>query len=266
MTTLDAVDAKIARARTELRMLDTEIAAFCRERAELISRELLDQGGERWVYRGDTATSPIDWSIRAGEVAYDLRSALDHLVWQLASSYGQCAGKCKSVKCPGTHNQFPIHDCCSHSLFERQLCGVAPSVKEYIKDVQPYRALQHRCPQYPESVGKDLALLNEACNIDKHRHLVVANARLTGIWHLNNRIPAEQLVDGRIAELENGTVLVDRICGFSEHEQLEFIVDPFFDERDWRRVTNGALPVSKTIARWITSVEMVVGRLRNMPA
>ena len=267
MTTLDAVDAKIARARTELRLLSTEITAFCLERVRLISREPLGDTDERWVYRGDTAKTPIDWSIRAGQVAYNLRSALDHLVWQLASSHGQCAGKHNGKECPGTGNAFPIHDCHSSSRFERQLCGVTPAAKAYIMDVQPYRAMQYGCVPYAESVGKDLSLLHEVCNIDKHRHLVVANAHWTGIRHLNknNFIPADQLGNRQIVELEHGNVLVDRILGFPEYEQLEFIVDAFFDDRDWRRVTNRVLPVSETLARWITSVEMVVGHLRNMP-
>ena len=36
MPTLEAVDAKIERARSELRLLKADIAAFCKERARLI--------------------------------------------------------------------------------------------------------------------------------------------------------------------------------------------------------------------------------------
>ena len=53
-------------ARFELRLLRAEIAAFCQERARLIVQEPLDDGGERWVYRGDVSKAPIEWSIRAG--------------------------------------------------------------------------------------------------------------------------------------------------------------------------------------------------------
>ena len=97
---------------------------------------------------------------------------------------------------------------------------------------------------------------------------MVADARWIGIRHLNksNFIPTNQLGAEEEIELQNGRVLVDRISEFQEYEQLEFIVDAFFDDCDWRHGTNRALPVSETLAAWITSVETVVGDLRNMLA
>ena len=71
MPTLEAVDAKIDRARSELRLLKADIATFCEERARLILREDCGEQ-ERWVYRGDAPKAPIQWSIRAGEFAYKL--------------------------------------------------------------------------------------------------------------------------------------------------------------------------------------------------
>ena len=52
-----------------------------------------------WVYRGDNPSPPVDWSIRVGEFAYNLRSSLDHLVWQLVESNGAT---------PGTWTYFPV--------------------------------------------------------------------------------------------------------------------------------------------------------------
>ena len=96
MPTLESVDAKIDRARSELRLLKADIAAFCEERARLIVREESDDKKELWVYRGDTPKAPIQWSIRAGEFAYNLRSALDHLVWQLVRVNG--GNPCKQTE------------------------------------------------------------------------------------------------------------------------------------------------------------------------
>ena len=52
-----------------------------------------------WVYRGEVPTAPISWSVSFGEILYNLRSSLDHLVWQLVLANGQT---------PGRHNAFPI--------------------------------------------------------------------------------------------------------------------------------------------------------------
>ena len=76
MTALASVDAKIGRARTELRLLKADIAAFCEEKARPIVREPdpADEERECWVYRGDTPQPPIEWPIRAGElVAFRFR-------------------------------------------------------------------------------------------------------------------------------------------------------------------------------------------------
>lgn len=42
---------------------------------------------------------PIEWSVIAGEIVHDLRSALEHLVWQLVEATG---GK------PSTSNHWPV--------------------------------------------------------------------------------------------------------------------------------------------------------------
>ncbi len=58
-----------------------------------------DADEQVWVFRGSTPNVPIEWFIRLGEILYNLRSALDHLVWQLVLANG---------KTPGRDNSFPI--------------------------------------------------------------------------------------------------------------------------------------------------------------
>ena len=256
MPTLEAVDAKIARARSELRLLRAEIAAFCQERARLIVQEPLDDGDERWVYRGDVPKAPIEWSIRAGEVAYNLRSSLDQLVWQLVKANG---------KNPCSRNAFPIQDKRNQPEFAKGLLGVGPAVKDYIDSVQPYHieAAESRDPS--GRVRRGLSLLHEICNVDKHRHLVEANARWVGFRYLNkhNFVSVAEL-SGRVdIELMNGSVLVDRIDGFPDDEYLEFVVDAFFDSHGGLRVNFGGSPVGETLDRCIDSVEAVDGHVRN---
>ena len=91
MNHLEAVDAKLEHARCQARRLKEDAGDFCRERSRLILPERC--GARRlWVYRGGECLLPLGWSIRVGEFAHNLRSALDQLVWQLAAAYGRCAG------------------------------------------------------------------------------------------------------------------------------------------------------------------------------
>ena len=150
MPTLEAVDAKIERARSELRLLKADIAAFCEERARLIVREECDDERELWVYRGDTPKAPIQWSIRAGEFAYNLRSALDHLAWQLVEANGEE---------PGGNSQFPIQSKANPSRFEEQIHGISPLAKDYIESVQPHQRSEEWYLTATDRVCIGLALL-----------------------------------------------------------------------------------------------------------
>lgn len=256
--TLEAVDAKIDRARGEMRSLKSDIAAFCEERARLILREA-DGECEHWVYRGGSPKAPIGWSVRAGEFAYNLRSALDHLVWQLVIANNGC---------PERHNEFPIHSKKDTQRIKKSLKGVAQTAMEYIISVQPYQ---------PGSadVGNGLALLNDMCNIDKHRHLVVANVRWTGSYpksvNTDDMCPMPKLDEKLYLNtdrsdvctvmqnfLELGkplVVLTEGICP----QSLEFPIDAYFASLG----NTGDRLVSDVLNACIGSVEMVVSRLRS---
>ena len=57
---------------------------FCEDMQKAIAHEVRKDADEQiWVFRGATPNTSIEWSIRLGEILYNLRSALDHLVWQL---------------------------------------------------------------------------------------------------------------------------------------------------------------------------------------
>lgn len=262
MPTLEAIDAKIERARSELRLLKADIAEFCDERARLIVCEECDDERERWVYRGDTPRAPIQWSIRAGEFAYNLRSALDHLVWQLVMVSGSS---------PGRHTEFPIqsHDSRNLSNFNRNLSGVSGTAKRYIRSVQPYQITERDYPSVTDRIAKGLEMLNELCNMDKHRHLAIADARWTGIppepvsipsgnpyLHLS---PMEKLSQ----DLVNGGALVET-HGIRDWKHLAFPIDAFFvDLEHLDAITGRKISVSSMLDACIDSVEMVVSRLRE---
>jgi hypothetical protein len=128
-----------------------------------------DANRKQYVFTGET-TQPMDkavmWSVILGDAVHNLRSALDHLVWQLVLL--------DTGKDGTTDNQFPI---ASHgdlywgkaknngpSLRERRLKGVSKEHKRIIDRVQPYRT---NAPGKLES----LEALRDMSNHDKHRLL-----------------------------------------------------------------------------------------------
>ena len=135
---------------------------FCEDTRKSIVHEVRKTADEQvWVFRGATPDVPIEWSIRLGEILYNLRSSLDHLVWQLVLANGQE---------PGRHNQFPIVENESgwqQATPERNvLKGMHPDVKLTVKRLQPYTVAGN----FPFDVSAFWPL-HSLCNIDKHRHL-----------------------------------------------------------------------------------------------
>ena len=157
---LDGVNAKIDRARIGLRSLESDISVFCAfRRRQMIFDE--SQPFPPYSRRlDDHPRLPIDYPIRVGEIAYNLRSALDHLVWQLVLGHGGD---------PGPYNSFPI--CKSEKQFrearKRGLEGVAEAHCQLIEAFQPF--------QKEGDIGYHLRMLNTICNIDKHRRLNVVD-------------------------------------------------------------------------------------------
>jgi len=170
--TLEGVNAKIERAE-ELRVaLEDEIRAFEADLVAQIENEKRPAAGQEiWVFRGETPSVPISWSIRIGEFLYNLRSGLDHLVWQLVLANGEM---------PGTRNQFPIYR--DENKYDREsrsrLRGVSDDAAEIIRELQPF-------------VGRrdDLWRLQSLGNFDKHRHLNLGTAIVDDPEHSLNAMP-----------------------------------------------------------------------------
>jgi hypothetical protein len=104
-------------------------------------------------------------SILAGEVAHQLRSALDHLAWQLVEA---------NQNAPDNHTAFPVRlvPFSRGRSFVRtttqggQLQGVPPAAARLIEKAQPYHAA------HPERHW--LAVLDGLWQADKHRLLLTS--------------------------------------------------------------------------------------------
>ena len=121
-----------------------------------------DVGDKIWVFRGETPIVPIEYSVRLGEIVYNLRSALDQLVWQLVHA---------NYKTPGRHNEFPILDDESrfNEAVKSKLKGVSQKSSDKIKEMQPF------CENDEWDALKTLHAL---CNIDKHRNVILPHYML----------------------------------------------------------------------------------------
>ena len=251
MLNLEGVSAKIERACQSLQDLESDIRGFCENHRLQLVREI--QQGIHVVDSGPPELL-IDYSIRAGEIAYNLRSALDHLVWQLVSANG---------KTPDRGNEFPIFlEEADYSKRARsKLKGTNRHHRELIAGFQPY--------QSNNGVGSHLWMLHSICNIDKHRHLNVVNLHSFSTAHLEGEIDPE-VAPGQTGGL--GLLTLFRGTEQGDKVKIDVVVDVCFrdDELENASVGYGSEiersglkrpPVVSALASCLAVVKTVVHRM-----
>jgi len=167
---LEGCREKQRRGMKHLRDLDTAIFDWLGEpgvepKPYRLSSEFRADSRE-YVFTGQL-TNPLDdlllWGVMFGDAIHNLRSALDHLVWQLVRLNG---------KTPTGDNQFPICDTgaaywsagkSGQSTREWRLRGVSDVHKALIDEMQPYRA------RIPPGQIHAFSALRDLSNHDKHR-------------------------------------------------------------------------------------------------
>jgi hypothetical protein len=110
----------------------------------------------------------IEAALRVGDVVHDLRSALDHLVWQLS-----LAGAGGSEPQDPLSVQFPITRSAKdfESARVRALRNVATDHQDVIESYQPYHEGAGRPDSYSGPYVHQLTILRQLSNDDKHRLL-----------------------------------------------------------------------------------------------
>jgi hypothetical protein len=139
------------------------------------------------IYSVSSHNEPIfpEWGVQIGEIAHNLRSALDGLVYQLA--YLRTTPKAPE------RTQFPIfrsrHD--RKTVKGRQINGFHPGSDRHIRLLAPiHQTRLERLQPYRRGRGggkNPLWLLNELSNSDKHRLIEVAGTKwgggpITALW------------------------------------------------------------------------------------
>ena len=213
---LKGVNAKISRARECLQTLEADIVALCEHERH---RRILEIKQSRPVIVSENIPEiPISYSIRIGEIAYNLRSAMDHLAWQLVFYSGGT---------PSDKSEFPIST--RKETTKKQyrewakdkVNGMAQEHIEVIEALQPFNK--------DSVVGPHLKMLHSICNIDKHRYLnVVAE-------HTREDIHLKEDADPNLTyPITGGQVLWDMLKGTKDEDkvEIEVITDVCFMDKD----------------------------------
>jgi hypothetical protein len=167
---LDGAFKRVNRADVHIRELRELIERFRQQNEDKIAaqkrfdaKQLALKPGQKLtgVERNPLPDLPEDVPIIVGEVIYNLRAALDYLIYELAI---------KDSGSPKSGTQFPVEDVKSDPKNPRRgfdararecLTGVNPVHVEAIEALQPYAG------------NRWLKILREISNPDKHRQLTV---------------------------------------------------------------------------------------------
>jgi hypothetical protein len=170
--TLEGVEIKLDRARSHANTFLTEEREFMRRERNnyRFSTEIHDEG-RRHIYRlVEQPMLPPHWPAVFGDFVHNLRSALDHLAWQLVKLNRGSPNE--STQFPIWPNEFRYVDGAQKALWVSG--GVSPAALGEIKAVQPY--------QRPDRLDFDfLWRLRNLDVIDKHRHLTFHAAAVRGV-------------------------------------------------------------------------------------
>jgi len=170
MALFDSARAKIERARQQTDALRAVFEGFYKSQSYSIRQELDPQAGEkRLVFHADPL--PLEWSVIIGEIVHNLRSALDHAIYELT---------CIESGGPLEGTEFPIFDNESRyfALDRRgnptrasglfKIRGIKDETRRaVIKGLQPFEFRKtHPADQLPI-----IALVHKLNIVDKHRTL-----------------------------------------------------------------------------------------------
>jgi len=152
---------KLGRAHEHLSQLKDEIARFCKSKP-YTERRYDDTQNARHIYCVEQKGTPDPIGTLIGEFAYNIRSGLDNLAWQLALL---------TTDKPNRQTAFPIESECpgpSNKSFNEKVADIPPDALRVIEALQPYT----RWPAFKEHA---LWQVNKLCNLDKHQVIPVSS-------------------------------------------------------------------------------------------
>ncbi len=237
--------AKIERAKSRIAHLNDRLRAFRKPGSyrvvvysDLQTRQLFYQ----LVY---VEPVPIEVLLVVGDILQYLRTALDHLAYQMF------------LASPGVDRKwldkiyFPIAEECKPLLFGK-IEGMRPAFVEAVQKIEAYKG----------GNGHQLWVLKKLNNIDKHRLLVMAGSACTQIVHLEvsptglNRLIPSPTSPTRKCPLEAGDILFIAAPGSEVNENMYFDIQIAFNESE---VVEGK-PVLPFLIQLSDFVEDIIGQ------
>jgi hypothetical protein len=164
--------AKIARASEHRHSLDEAIRTHINSGPYGVVGYLNRDAGHKVVEFAVYKPHPVEWSIIVGDIVHNLRSALDHLVYELSGRKGGTAFPIFT-----SSDDYLVPNCRGVSQRDTKLAGVPKRDRATIDSYQPYQRGKQVARSDP------LALLASLNNADKHR---VINAAVTYVSRLND--------------------------------------------------------------------------------
>jgi hypothetical protein len=196
---LSGIVLKVTRGHDQLNALKAEVDAFFHGKAYKLTPKFEPEELAAYMVVEGKEIPPM-WSVIIGEIIHDLRSALDHLVWELVI-------KDTGAQPNGTKTQFPIFETKAGYESERgeKLClrGVGTTARALIQSAQPFAT--------GEGDKSPLWQLRELSNWDKHKSIALA-ALLLGKAEIEANARPEELeflAVTRSGLIENGAI----VCG-----------------------------------------------------
>lgn len=167
---LEGCRSKIERANEHIKNLEIETAEYLQTNKCSFPQHYDSASDELVLSFANVPVLPLRFSIIVGEAIYQLRSSLDHLVWDLCQFNNGT---------PASNSGFPIFKSLDgyKSRGEPMIQGVAASAKARIHSLQPL----HR----PAPTEDALWILREMNNTDKHKLIFVAQAHTGDRVHVS---------------------------------------------------------------------------------
>jgi hypothetical protein len=227
MTSLESARLKLARALEHLKAIERCIRRYA---ARNPYKVITESDGKETLHIAEHPPDTI--AILAGEMVYQLRSALDHLAFDL-------------VKANQTSTTLPTdweENCCfplwtknpkkppAYNCFNSSLPGITKAAFAFIESVQPYHRL---------GTANALRLLAKLSNVDKHRHL-------------NVTVP--QVVHREVLTTIHGTISVAR-GGLKHGAEIEPRVPP---------QPYPTVDLKRSLASYVTFDEPTVGQASTL--
>ncbi|MCZ4566206.1 hypothetical protein [Rhodococcus erythropolis] len=158
--------AKVDLARIRASQLADSCKSWAADHPVALHRRVLDYGWYEWYTENQSTVPGADLSVLAGEVLYNLRSALDQAAWALIVANGGTPSPRSTY--------FPIarKPVAWPSMRGKYLKGASESAINMIERWQPVTLN----PEHPDRNA--LALIDELGLIDKHRLLYTSASTL----------------------------------------------------------------------------------------